>query len=134
LFYWLLDTCKTNAYLIWKANNPSADNREHIRFFNTLINELLALPLKVEIPLSTPVYSGHIVGHLEKPTYCAWGLRGNGDCVQGPLRKRKFGVEIVNSSRTPTRPSQVKTCCKECSKALCTRKLCWDRWHALKQL
>jgi hypothetical protein len=81
LFYWLLDTCKTNAYLIWKANNPSTGNREHARFFNTLIDELLALPLEVEIPLSTLVYSGHIVGRLEKPAYCAWGLRGNGDCV-----------------------------------------------------
>ena len=132
LFYWLLDTCKTNAYLIWKANNPSASHRDHARFFDTLIEQLLAFPLDPEQRLDRPLASRHTIGSLEKPTYCAWGLKSPGDCVQGERRKRKFGDEVVNGSRTSTRPAQVKTCCKECQKALCTRKLCWDRWHAQK--
>ena len=73
------------------------------------------------------VYPVHTLEHLEKPTYCAWGLKNRGDCVQEPLNKRKFGDEIVNQPRLTQRPSQVKTGCRECSKALCTRKKCWDK-------
>ena len=68
--------------------------------------------------LSPTHYLIHTLEYLEKPTYCAWGLKNRGDCVQGPLNKRKFGDEIVNKSRPTQRPSQVKTGCKECSKAL----------------
>ena len=79
-----------------------------------------------------PLRPVHTLEHLEKPTYCAWGLKNRGDCIQGPLNKRKFGDEIINQSQLPQRPSQVKTGCKECRKALCTRKKCWDKWHAQK--
>ena len=126
LFYWLLDTCKTNAYLIWKTH------RGHTKFFDTLVDELLTIPLESEFPPVNPLRPIHTLEYLEKPTYCAWGLKNRGNCVQEPLNKRKFEDEIVNQSRLTQRPSQVKTGCKECSKALCTRKRCWDKWHAQK--
>ena len=132
LFYWLLDTCKTNAYLIWKTKNESLGHRDHTKFFDTLVDELLAIPLESELPPVNPLRPIHTLEYLEKPTYCAWGLKNRGDCVQGPLNKRKFRDEIGNQSRPTQRPSQVKTGCKECSKALCTRKKCWDKWHAQK--
>jgi ribosomal protein L7Ae-like RNA K-turn-binding protein len=52
--------------------------------------------------------------------------------MQKPLNKRKFRDEIINQSRLIQRPSQVKTGCKECSKALYMREKCWDKWHAQK--
>jgi hypothetical protein len=71
-------------------------------------------PVPLVLTLLAPTFQVHTIGSLEKPTYCAWGLKSPGDCVQGERRKRKFGDEVVNDSRTSTRPAQVKTCCKEC--------------------
>ena len=63
------------------------------------------------------------------------GLRNPGTCcVAGVGNKRKFGDVIVNDVRPNARPAQVKTGCKECRKALCTAKSCWDNWHAQKWL
>ena len=132
LFYQLLDTYKTNTYLIWKAKNESSNHRDYTKFFDILVNELLTIPLESEFPPVNPLRPVHTLEYLERPTYCAWGLKNRGDCVQEPLHKRKFGDEIINQSRLTQRPSQVKTGCKECSKALCTRKKCWDKWHAQK--
>jgi hypothetical protein len=53
-------------------------------------------PFRVEY--ESYVYPVHTLEYLEKPSYCAWGLKNRGDCVQEPLNKRKFGDEIVLSN------------------------------------
>jgi hypothetical protein len=41
----------------------------------------------------------HTEIHLDKPTYCAWGLKNPGRCVAGVGNKRKFGaVKVINRS------------------------------------
>src|ERR1700733_15098949 len=91
LFYWLLDTCKANAYLIWKAKNESSNHRDHTKFFDILVDELPTIPLELEFPPVNPLRPVHTLEYLEKPTYCAWGFKNRGDCVQEPPKKRKFG-------------------------------------------
>jgi hypothetical protein len=76
----------------------------------------------------------HIKIHLDRPTYYTWDLKNPGRCVAGVGNKRKFGHVIVNGVRPNPRPAQVKTGCRECRRALCTTKSCWDNWHAQKWL
>ena len=59
LFYWLLDTCKTNTYLIWKAKNESSNHRDHTKFFDILVDELLTILLELEFPLVNPLRPVH---------------------------------------------------------------------------
>jgi hypothetical protein len=40
----------TNAYLIGKTKNGSLSHRDHTKFFDTLVDELLAIPLESELP------------------------------------------------------------------------------------
>jgi hypothetical protein len=54
--------------------------------------------------------------------------------ITGVRNKRKFRDIIINKARLNARPAQVKTGYKECEKALCTAKSCWDNWHAQKWL
>jgi Transposase IS4 len=134
IFYWLLDTCKTNAFLIWKSFETDSSHRLHEKFYDTLIDELLIMGLELEVAPEGPLRPEHTEIHLDKPTYCVWGLKNPGSCVAGIGNKRKFGDVIVNDVRPNARPAQVKTGCKECGKALCTAKSCWDNWHAQKWL
>jgi hypothetical protein len=134
IFYWLLDTCKTNAFLIWKSFETDSSHRLHEKFYDTPIDELLTLGLELEVAPEGPLHPEHTEIHLDKPIYCAWGLKNPGSCVAGVGNKRKFGDVIVNNVRPNARPAQVKTGCKECGKVLCTAKSCWDNWHAQKWL
>ena len=63
----------------------------------------LAFLLDPEQCLDRCFASRHTIESLDKLTYYAWGLKSPGDCVQGERRKRKFGDEVVNGSRTSTR-------------------------------
>ena len=52
---------------------------------------ILAILLESELPPVNPLRPIHTLEYLEKPTYCAWGVKNRGDYVQGPLNKGKFG-------------------------------------------
>jgi hypothetical protein len=132
LFYWLIDTCKTNAFLIWKESQSKPNTRLHQTFFNALIDELLAIPLKFKWDPTNLPRAAYTPRPLKKPTYCAWGIKHPGMCVQGSLGKRKFGDTIVNESRPNGRPRQVRTGCFDCDEALCIKGNCWNDWHAEK--
>ena len=67
-----MDSDKTNAYLIWKTKNESLNHRDHTKFFDTLVDELLAIPLESELPPVNHLRPLHTLEYLEKPTYCAW--------------------------------------------------------------
>jgi hypothetical protein len=61
LFYWLLDTCKINAYLVWKAKNESSN---HTKFFDILVDELLTIPLELEFPPVNPLRPVYTLEYL----------------------------------------------------------------------
>jgi hypothetical protein len=54
----------------------------HFRIpFKKLVDEPLAIPLESKLPPVNPLRPIHTLDYLEKPTYCAWGLKNRGDCV-----------------------------------------------------
>jgi hypothetical protein len=133
IWYWLLDICATNAYLLWKLNEDATDTRLHAKFHSRLVEQLLEPDPTVPDGLHHPDWSEHQPGPLQKPTYCAWGKKHPGECEQGGRKKRQFGDEITNHSRPAKRPRQVKTCCKLCGVALCVGHDCWYKWHTQKR-
>jgi hypothetical protein len=96
IFYWLLDTCKTNAYLIWKSCETDSSHRLHLEFYDTLVDELLTMGLEHKVAAEGLIRPEHTEIRLDKPTYCAWDLKNLGSCVAGVGNKRKLGDVIVN--------------------------------------
>jgi hypothetical protein len=61
----------TNAYFIWKTKNGSLSHRDHTKVFDTLVDELLAIPFESELPPVNPLRPIHTLEYLEKSAYCA---------------------------------------------------------------
>jgi len=130
IFYWLIDICANNAYLIWKTTQSKKDHKLHMRFIDTLIDEML------EYDMHTPA-PGNITEHhwerLSKRQQCSYGLKTKGGCVHGegqPSKKRRCLGEISGNARATTKPREVWTGCKQCQVALCLKGDCWRRYHA----
>jgi hypothetical protein len=48
IFYWLLETCKTNVYLIWKSFETDSRHRLLGKFYETPKDELLTMGLELQ--------------------------------------------------------------------------------------
>jgi Transposase IS4 len=58
LWYWLLDTCACNAYLIWKSSHTEIDSRSsrlHRRFQENLIQALFDTPDERSAAAAVPI-------------------------------------------------------------------------------
>ena len=132
LWWWLIDICITNAYVLWKATDTNSDHRQHRRFHDELIDSLLAIPQLQEVDPWDDIPLEDIPITVTKKGYCCWGLKSKGGCEAGSHRNRSVLGEIVNSSRAPKRPRQVRTGCKKCGIRICTDGKCWDNWHSKK--
>jgi hypothetical protein len=58
-------------------------HRLHLEFYNTLIDELLTMGLEHKVAPEGLIRPEHTEIHLDKPIYCAWGLKNPGSCVAG---------------------------------------------------
>jgi hypothetical protein len=124
LFYWLLDICLNDAYLLWKTRQHD-NHKLHQRFIDTLIHSLLHHDKWAPHPANE-----HRVIRIEKKRQCAYGMKHPGSCIQGGDGKRRFGTEISGNVRPERRPRQVRTACEQCRVALCTDRECWQAFHA----
>lgn len=141
LWYWLLDICACNAFLIWKSSHPELDQRSsrlHRQFQEGLIQALFDVKKEGPDHTQTPVQSCLPPGHNRRrfPTrqQCVY-------CKEHPtervpkrvVKRREFGGEIVNGVRPggpPCAPSMTNSGCERCGKHLCLKGPCFDRYHA----
>ena len=131
LFFWLIDVCTTNAFLIWRSDKSTKDKGLHKQFYDLLIDEALSYDPWTPAP-ATP--SKHRVVHLDKKIYCVNGSANPGACIQGMRMKgreeeRQFGTVISGNIRKRRRSAQVRTACYACNAALCTKGTCWEQFH-----
>jgi hypothetical protein len=141
LWYWLLDICACNAYLIWKTSHTELDlasSRLHRRFQEGLIQALFDVPHEQPSTVSTPIASCLPPGHTRStfPTrqLCTWCKNHPEDRQLKRVPKgRAFGDEIINGARSsgpPLQPSATRSGCGPCGVPLCLQGPCFDRWHA----
>jgi hypothetical protein len=130
LFFWLIDVCAVNAYLIWLSRMSEKEKSGkdlHRVFQRQLIESLLATD--VDLPLYDRLDT-HIIEHRKGFGYCAWGRKRPGECVSRGNTNRQVLGEVVNEAMPKSvRPRQVHDYCTKCHVYLCTKRDCWRRWH-----
>jgi hypothetical protein len=130
VFFWLLDICLNNAFLIWKLSQPRHRHRDkslHKDFIDKLIYDMLHYNQWTPAPGKACT---HTVKRLQKPLRCVYGYKHDGGCVQGQRGGRAFGKEISGNARRISRPRQTRAACEQCDVALCIRGGCWQRYHS----
>ena len=130
IFYFLIDICCNNAYLIWKTRWSPKNHKLHQLFEEELETQLLQYNLHAPAP-------GNVFEHqresLPMKRQCAYGLKVKGGCVQGGTPrgvKRTVLGEIKPNARLNPKPREVRWGCKQCQVALCKEGMCWSRYHS----
>ena len=128
LFYWIVDVCSNNAYLMWKTTQTHIKGKKHHqRFIDLLIEQMLSYSLWTPAPL--PALEHHWQ-RLPKLGRCAWGRKTPGGCVQGDKKERTVLGRVSGNARVTKRPRQVRTGCKLCGVPLCIDRDCWNLYYA----
>ena len=125
IFYWLMDICVNNAYLIWRTVQYGKGRRGHKTFIDTLYDEMLDYDMHTPAPGEV---EEHTPATWKAKGDCAWGKKSPRGCVQGSAER---GVlrEISGNVRVAKRPRQTRKGCLRCGVHLCTDRLCWRRYH-----
>ena len=135
IWYWLLDTCACNSYLMWKKewNPPDTGRRLHRKFQEALIEQLWAVPRQPHITTIAPIQPQesreHIWSHWGKRGYCIWCKEHPADWKPHRPQKRTVLGEI-SSNATVFRGSRTWGGCWKCQKWLCRKGNCMERFHS----
>ena len=145
IWYWLLDTCSCNAYLIWKAkwDRPDTGRRLHRKFHEALIEQLWAVPRTSHTTLAVPGVSHatmggptlprdarrHIWGHFGRRRWCVWCKKHKEGWVPKRAPNRIVLGEIRNQV-VPYRGSKTWGGCIVCQEALCMKGSCFRQYHS----
>ena len=144
LWYYILDVCTVNVYLIWKGNKVDQNKRGQRRFRETLINTLLNTPYVSSPPPLSPSPSPsppppppipqsnqvHYWERFEKRGYCIWCQ--NHTEKRGVQTTRPVLGEIVNNA-APTKRLRSKRSlggCRICSAYLCVKGACFRLYYS----
>ena len=136
LWYYMLDVCAVNAYLIWKGDTKDKAKRGQRCFREPLIKALLNTPYpKVEMlvkktykskpmPLPNRDTLNHHWQEFSKRGYCVWCKKKD--------KMRPALAEIVNqaASNTCQRRSRVYGGCMSCNVYLCVKEDCFRQFHS----
>jgi Transposase IS4 len=141
-WYFMLDTCLVNGFLIWKNNRPDPGKNLHRRYREKLVNILLNWPyqdiavatlnkrcLSPELPTANKKARKHIWELYGKRGYCVWCKAHSKEWV--PQQLRPVLAEIRNSE-TPNkriRQSQSPGGCHSCGVYLCRKGNCFEAFH-----
>ena len=126
IFYWIVDICQNNAYLIWKTTQTHIKGKKHHQhFIDTLIEEMLGYDPDTPSPEAE-----HQTERHRGKRQCAYGARNKGGCAQVDDKKRVPLGEVSGNARVTTRPREVRTGCKCCGVNLCIDRPCFQRYHA----
>jgi Transposase IS4 len=141
LWYYILDVCAVNGYLIWKGDSTDIAKRGQRPFRNTLINALLNIlypqiivPLRPyrSKPISPPNQNGqdHHWRQFEKRGYCVWCRKNAQESEKS--NRRPALVEIVNGASSNASQRTKRSCggCGECMMSLCKEGPCFKQYHS----
>jgi hypothetical protein len=139
LWYYILDVCAVNSYLVWKENIKDQGKRSQRRYREALIDALLNTPYPPPLPPPPPPpppppipqpNRTHYWERFEKRGYCVWCKKYMEKWE--PKRVRPVLSDIVNEATPAQAPRQSRTYggCKICSAYLCVKGACFERYHS----
>jgi len=145
LFYWLLDICAVNAFLIWKVSKEGLDpkdSRLHRKFHEELINALLDYsepdPTPAPAPAPAPPQASQAGPLPQAHTVARFPTRGV--CIQckelrGGGPKRRVLEELPNGvNRQFKSPQRSDSGCATCGHRFCIKGPCFANWHRTHRL
>jgi Transposase IS4 len=133
LWYYILDVCAVNSYLIWKGNRVDRGKRGQRRYRETLIDMLLNTPYPPPPP--TPPLppllhpnSTHYWERFETRGYCIW-CKTHSEGWEP--KRRPVLCEIINQAAPAQAGRQSRTYggCKLCSAYLCVKAGCFQQYY-----
>jgi Transposase IS4 len=127
LWYYILDICAVNSYLIWKGDSTDQAKRGQRRYRESLINALLNTPYPPPSPPSQPICT-HNWERFEKRGYCIW-CKYHTEAWKP--KRRPVLSEIVNQAAPTQASRQSRTYggCRTCSAYLCVKGDCFRQYH-----
>jgi hypothetical protein len=134
LWYYILDVCAVNSYLIFKGDTTDQGNRGQRRFREPLMDALLCTPSPSSPPPPPPPIPQPSLTHcwerFKKRGYCLWCKKYTANWE--PKRTRVILGEIVNgaTSTQAQRYSRAYGGCKICSVYLCVKGACFELYHS----
>ena len=142
LWYYLLDICAVNSYLIWRQNAQDRKKRGQRQFREPLIKALLNTTYpKVHISTNSGLQGNtaslanqnaqiHRWEDFMKRSYCVWCKDNAEKWV--PKWTRPVLAEIVNGAASTQRKRQSKTFggCTACNVYLCRKGACFEQYHS----
>jgi len=142
LWYYMLDTCSVNSYLIHEGKSSNINKRGHRRFQQSLSEELRNTPYSdVEIATKKrrygkiiPMPNQEALVHdwvpLKKREYCIWCQKHSEG--RTPKRSRPALAQLINGEQTNSRirPSRSQYGCHSCKVCLCRKGDCWEQFHS----
>jgi hypothetical protein len=138
LWYWLLDICACNAFLIWKASHLKLDlssTRLHRRLQEGLIQALFDVPEQGHTSMTLSIYgclpSRHYRSTFPTRNQCQWcGAHPEDRRLKRNPPRRPLG-EVVNGVGlgAPRAPGKTDSGCGLCGIHLCREGPCFDKWH-----
>ena len=134
LWYYILDICTVNSYLIWKEDTKDISKRGQRPFQKVLIDVLLktSYPTSVStkqlrknksMPLPNRATLDHCWQPLEKRGYCVWCRKSAQEEINRPAL-----AEIVNCV-APKRTKMSQGGCRSCTVYLCVKGGCFEQYH-----
>ena len=134
LWYWLLNICIYNAFLIWKASYLKLDlssSRLHRKFQEGLIQVLLDVPEQEYTSVYRCLPPGYYRSTFPTRSECQWCKAHPEDrrLKRNPPR-RPLG-KVINGvvPGTPRAPSKTDSGCGLCRTHFCREGPCFDQWH-----
>ena len=137
LWYYILDICVVNNYLLWKGDKADIKKRGQCPFRKALIDALLntSYPLLVPVkqlykspPTTLPNRAtlDHCWQPLEKRGYCVW-CRKSAQEEQKKINRPAL-AEVVNCG-TRKRTKLSYGGCRSCNVYLCVKGPCFEQYH-----
>ncbi len=136
LWYYILDICAVNSYLLWKGAKADIKKRGQRPFRKVLIDALLNTPYPLlapvkqlykskPMPLPNRATLGHCWQPLEKRGYCV-------QCKKSAQEEEKINrpalAQIVNCV-APKRTKMSHGGCRSCNVYLCVKGPCFEQYH-----
>jgi Transposase IS4 len=134
LWYYILDVCAVNGYLVWKGDTEDKSKKGQRPFRSALAEALLNTPYATSnhgnyqaMPLINENAQNHHWEQFPKRGYCVWCKK-----QAETFKIRPVLAEIVNGA-APTgrkRSARSQGGCKGCNVYLCKKGACFKQYHS----
>lgn len=142
LWYYLLDICTVNSYLIWRQNIQNKKKKNQYQFQDPLIKILFDISyFKAHISINNHFQGTtvslvnqntriHCWGDFEKHRHCIWYKDYTEEWIS--KKTRPVLAEIVNNAVSAKQKRQSKTYsgCIACNVYLCRKGTCFEQYHS----